>query len=128
MRSSHHDGQRIRAAAKTPPAEKAVPFPGAVRRPSFKKGMTTETMAKLSEDFLATLCMLGFNIYGGEVAEMKGEMSIKVLRPCSSELKFNFVLTLTSHQEIVFTLEDADIIATTADNNCGGAPSGARLN
>src|SRR5215471_8343967 len=128
MRSSHHDGQRIRAAAKAPPAEKAVPFPGAVRRPSFKKGMTTETMAKLSEDFLATLCMLGFNIYGGEVAEMKGEISIKVLRPCSSELKFNFVLTLPSHQVIVFTLEDADIIATTADNNCGGAPSGARLN
>jgi hypothetical protein len=46
------DGQRIRAAAKAPQAEKAVPFPGAVR-PSFKKGMTTETMAKLSEDFLA---------------------------------------------------------------------------
>jgi hypothetical protein len=88
--------------------------------------MTTETMAKLSEDFLATLCMLGFNIYSGEVAEMKGEMSIKVLRPCSSELKFNFVLTLTSHQEIVFIIDDADIIATAADNNRGGAPSGTR--
>jgi hypothetical protein len=86
--------------------------------------MTTETMAKLSEDFLAVLHMLGFNIYGGEVAEMKGEMSIKVLRPCSSEL--NFVLTLPSHQEIVFTIEDADIIATAAGNNRGGAPSGAR--
>jgi hypothetical protein len=88
--------------------------------------MTTETMAKLSEDFLAVLYTLGFNVYGGEVAEMKGEMSIKVLRPRSSELKLNFVLTLPSHQVIVFTLEDADIIATTADNNCGGAPSGAR--
>jgi hypothetical protein len=126
MRSSHHDGQRIRAAAKAPPAEKAVPFPGAVRRPSFKKGMTTETMAKLSEDFLAVLYMLGFNIYGGEVAEMKGEMSIKVLRPRSSELKLNFVLTLPSHQVIVFIIEDTDIIATAAGNNRGGAPSGAR--
>jgi hypothetical protein len=126
MRSSHHDGQRIRAAAKAPPAEKAVPFPGAVRRPSFKKGMTTETMAKLSEDFLAALYMLGFNVYGGEVAEMKGEMSIKVLRPRSSELKLNFVLTLPSHQVIVFTIEDADIIATAADNNRGRVPSGAR--
>jgi hypothetical protein len=88
--------------------------------------MTTETMAKLSEDFLAALYMLGFNIYSGEVAEMKGEMSIKVLRPCSSELKLNFVLTLPSHQEIVFTIEDANIIATTADNSRGGAPSGTR--
>jgi hypothetical protein len=89
--------------------------------------MTTETMAKLSEDFLAALYMLGFKIYdGGEVAEMKGEMSIKVLRPCSSELKLNFVLTLPSHQEIVFTIEDANIIATTADNSRGGAPSGTR--
>jgi hypothetical protein len=51
---------------------------------------------------------------------------IKVLRPCSSELKFNFVLTLTSHQEIVFIIDDADIIATAADNNRGGAPSGTR--
>jgi hypothetical protein len=74
--------------------------------------MTTETMAKLSEDLLAALYMLGFNIYGGEVAEIKGEMSIKVLRPCS--LKLNFVLTLPSHQEIVFTVEDADVIATAA--------------
>ena len=55
-----------------------------------------------------------FNIYGGEVAEIRGEMSIKVLRPCSSELKLNFVLTLPSHQEIVFTVEDADVIATAA--------------
>jgi hypothetical protein len=70
--------------------------------------------------------MLGFNVYGGEVAEMKGEMSIKVLRPRSSELKLNFVLTLPSHQVIVFTIEAADIIATTADNNRGGAPSGTR--
>jgi len=44
-------------------------------------------MAKLNEDLLAALYMLGFNIYGGEVAEIKGAMSIKVLRPCSSELK-----------------------------------------
>ena len=41
-------------------------------------------------------------------------MSIKVMRPCSSELKLNFVLTLPSHQEIVFTVEDADVIATAA--------------
>ena len=88
--------------------------------------MTTETMAKLSEDFLAVLYTLGFNVYGGEVAEMKGEMSIKVLRPRSSELKLNFVLTLPSHQVIVFTIEDADIIATAADNNRGRVPSGAR--
>jgi len=42
-------------------------------------------MAKLNEDLLAALYMLGFNISGSEVAEIKGEMSIKVLRPCSSE-------------------------------------------
>jgi hypothetical protein len=41
-------------------------------------------------------------------------MSIKVLRPGSSEPKLNFVLTLPSHQEIVFTVADADIIATAA--------------
>ena len=70
-------------------------------------------MAKLNEDLLAALYMLGFNISGSEVAEIKGEMSIKVLRPCSSELKLNFVLTLPSHQEIVFTVADAGIIATT---------------
>jgi hypothetical protein len=32
----------------------------------------------------------------------------------SSEPKLNFVLTLPSHQEIVFTVADADIIATAA--------------
>jgi hypothetical protein len=68
-------------------------------------------MPKLNEDLLAALYMLGFNV-DGEVAEIKGEMSIRVLRPCSSELKLNFVLTLPSQQEIVFTAEDADIIAT----------------
>ena len=47
-------------------------------------------MAKLNEDLLPALYMLGFNIDGGEVAEIKGEMSIKVLRRCSSELKLNF--------------------------------------
>jgi hypothetical protein len=47
---------------------------------------------------------LAGDIYGGEVAEIKGEMSIKVLRRCSSELKLNVVLTLPSHQEIVFTV------------------------
>ena len=77
-------------------------------------------MAKLNENLLAALYMLGFNIYGGEVAEIKGEMSIKVLRPCSSELKLNFVLTLPSHQEIVFTVDDAEIIATAA-HDFGGA-------
>jgi hypothetical protein len=71
-------------------------------------------MAKLNEDLLPALYMLGFNIYGGEVAEINGEMIIKVLRRCSSELKLNFVLTLPSHQEIVFTVEDADVIATAA--------------
>ena len=71
-------------------------------------------MAKLNENLLAALHVLGFNIYGGEVAEIKGEMSIKVLRPCSSELKLNFVLTLPSHQDIVFTAEDADVIAMAA--------------
>src|SRR5215831_18870219 len=95
-------------------------------RPTILTTETTETMTKLSENFLAALYMLGFNIYSDEVAEMKGEMSIKVLRPRSSELKLNFVLTLPSHQEIVFTIEDADIIATAADNDRGGVPSGAR--
>ena len=76
--------------------------------------MPTEAMAKLNEDLMAALYMLGFNIFDGEVAEIKGEMSIKVLRPCSSELKLNFVLTLPSQQEIVFTVEDADVIATAA--------------
>jgi hypothetical protein len=76
--------------------------------------MRTETMEKRNEDLLAALCMLGFNIFDGEVAEIKGEMSIKVLRPGSSEPKLNFVLTLPSHQGIVFTVADADIIATAA--------------
>jgi len=71
-------------------------------------------MAKLNEDLLAALYMLGFNISGSEVAEIKGEISIKVLRLCSSEPKLNFVLTLPSHQEIVFTVEDADVIAMAA--------------
>ena len=74
----------------------------------------SEAMAKLNENLLPALYMLGFNIYGGEVAEIKGEKSIKVLRRCSSELKLNFVLTLPSHQDIVFTAEDADVIAMAA--------------
>src|SRR5262249_50425766 len=86
----------------------------------------SEAMAKLNENLLFALHMLGFNIYGGEVAEIKGEMSIKVLRRCSSELKLNFVLTLPSHQEIVFTAEDADVIATAAHDfgGDGTTPTG----
>jgi hypothetical protein len=67
----------------------------------------SETMAKLNEDLLAALYILGFNIYGG-VAEIKGEMSIKVLVHASREPKLNFVFTVPSHQEIVFTVEDAE--------------------
>ena len=53
--------------------------------------MPTEAMAKLNEDLMAALYMLGF-----KVAEIKGEMSIKVLRPCSSELKLNRLNTALS--------------------------------
>jgi len=50
------------------------------------------TMMQIDQDLFATLYVLGFNFLGGdlfsgEIAEIKGDMTIKLVHPLGEELK-----------------------------------------
>jgi hypothetical protein len=64
---------------------------------------------KLDENLIAALHMLGFGIRDDEVAEIKGEMRIRLLRPAGSSA-LQFVIWLPDGKEIIFSLGGETII------------------
>ena len=64
--------------------------------------------AQIDQTLLATLHLLGFNFLGGdlfsgEIAEIKGDMTIKLVHPPGEELKF--VVELPGEQQIIFSVD-----------------------
>ena len=58
------------------------------------------------QDLLAALYLLGFNFLGGdsgEIAEIKGDMIIKLVHPLGEELKF--VVTLPGREQMIFSVD-----------------------
>jgi len=61
-------------------------------------------VAKLDRDLLAALDKLGFNITDDKVAKIKGDMTIRLLRPFDGLLKF--VVELPDGKEMIFDLDE----------------------
>jgi hypothetical protein len=63
---------------------------------------------QIDQNLFATLHLLGFNFLGddllsGEIAEIKGDMTIKLVHPPGEELKF--VVELPGEKQIIFSVD-----------------------
>jgi hypothetical protein len=69
-------------------------------------------MTEIDQDLLAALYALGFDFLGGdlngEIAEIKGDMIIKLVHPPGEELKF--VVTLPGGQKMIFSVDRHQIV------------------
>jgi len=71
------------------------------------------------QDLRAALYVLGFNFLGvnflggdlvsGEIAEIKGDMTIKLVHPPGEELKF--VVELPDKQQLIFSVDRHQIVS-----------------
>ena len=68
-------------------------------------------MTHIDQDLSAALYLLGFNFLGGdlgEIAEIKGEMTIKLVHPPGEELKF--VVELPGEKQMIFSVDQHQIV------------------
>ena len=68
---------------------------------------------QIYQNLFATLYLLGFSLLGGdlfsgEIAEIKGDMTIKVVHPPGEELKF--VVELPGEKQMIFSVDRHQII------------------
>jgi hypothetical protein len=61
-------------------------------------------VGKLDRDLLAALDKLGFDITDDKIAKIKGDMTIRLLRPFDGLLKF--VVELPDGKEMIFDLDE----------------------
>ena len=69
--------------------------------------------AQIDEELRAALYLLGFNFVGGdflsgEIAEMKGNMTIKLVHPPGEDLKF--VVELPGDKQMTFSVDRSQIV------------------
>jgi hypothetical protein len=66
---------------------------------------------QIDQDLFAALYLLGFNFLGGnsgEIAEIKGDMTIKLVHPPGEELKF--VVEFPSEKQMIFSVDQHQIV------------------
>ena len=68
---------------------------------------------QIDQTLLATLHLLGFNFLGsdllsGEIAEIKGDMTIKLVHRPGEELKF--VVELPGEKQMIFSVDQHQIV------------------
>jgi len=68
---------------------------------------------QIDQDLIAALYLLGFNFLGGdlhsgEIAEIKGDMTIKLVHPPDEELKF--VVELPGEKQMIFSVDRHQIV------------------
>jgi hypothetical protein len=68
---------------------------------------------QIDQNLSATLYLLGFNflggdLFGGEIAEIKGDMTIKLVHPPGEELKF--VVELPGDKQMTFSVDRSQIV------------------
>ena len=68
---------------------------------------------QIDQDLCAALYMLGFNsldgdLVSGEIAEIKGEMTIKLVHPPGEELKL--VVELPGDKQLIFSVDRHQIV------------------
>jgi hypothetical protein len=69
--------------------------------------------AQIDQELRAALYLLGFNILGrdllsGELAEIKGDMTIKLVHPPGEKLKF--VVELPDDKQMTFRVDRSQIV------------------
>ena len=69
--------------------------------------------AQIDQELRAALYLLGFNFLGGdlfrgEIAEIKGDMTIKLVHPRREELKF--VVELPGDKQMTFSVDRHQIV------------------
>jgi hypothetical protein len=72
-----------------------------------------EFAMQIDQDLIAALYVLGFNFLGGdlfsgEIAEIKGDMTIKLVHPPDEELKF--VVELPGKKQMIFSVDRHQIV------------------
>jgi len=70
-------------------------------------------MMQIDQNLSAALYMLGFKPLGGvllsgEIAEIKGDMTIKLVHPAGEELKF--VVELPGEKQMIFSVDQHQIV------------------
>ena len=70
-------------------------------------------MTHIDQDLSAALYMLGFSLLrgdlsSGEIAEIKGDMTIKLVHPSGEELKF--VVELPGEKQMIFSVDRHQIV------------------
>jgi hypothetical protein len=68
-------------------------------------------MTQIDQDLSAALYLLGFRLLRGdlgEIAEIKGEMTIKLVHPPGEELKF--VVELPGEKQMIFSVDRHQIV------------------
>jgi len=66
---------------------------------------------QIDQDLIAALYVLGFNFldgFSGEIAEIKGDMTIKLVHPPGKELKF--VVELPGEKQMIFSVDQHQIV------------------
>jgi len=67
---------------------------------------------QIDQDLIAALYLLGLNFLGdlhsGEIAEIKGDMTIKLVHPPDEELKF--VVELPGEKQMIFSVDRDQIV------------------
>jgi hypothetical protein len=68
---------------------------------------------QVDQNLSAALYLLGFNflggdLIGGEIAEIKGDMTIKLVHPPGEELKF--IVELPGDKQMTFSVDRSQII------------------
>jgi len=71
-------------------------------------------MMQIDQNLYAALYVLGFNFLGNdlssaEIAEIKGDMTIKLVHPPDEELKF--VVELADEKQMIFTVDRHQIVS-----------------
>ena len=69
--------------------------------------------AQIDQELRAALYLLGFNFSGGdpfsgEIAEIKGDMTIKLVHPRGEDLKF--VIELPGDKQMTFSVDRSQIV------------------
>jgi hypothetical protein len=70
-----------------------------------------EFAMQIDQDLIAALYVLGFNFldgFSGEIAEIKGDMTIKLVHPPGEELKF--VVELPGEKQMIFSVDQHQIV------------------
>jgi hypothetical protein len=72
---------------------------------------------QVDQNLSAALYLLGFNflsgdLFGGEIAEIKGDMTIKLVHPPGEELKF--VVELPGDKQMTFSVDRSQIVTLAA--------------